>query len=189
MKSIKLILLAFTFTVMFTVIRAQEKKPIIILYDNGTWEKIDNKDTTTNKVDITKVWTDFQKAIKDNNKNLILNNFMFPFETSLLLNENPSDKCIRSICDLNGAVSKSKLEANLTKLFDKDLKKSIIEKKADEYLQRKSDKFNSTAYVYEVFVDNSKSLDNRYTKIKYNFYFINNNGKMQIYYTLIHFAD
>ena len=71
MKKIPILICIFiiSFSTLF-ISYSQENKPFIILYENGTWEKLDNKDKEVKS--ITEFWSDFKSAVLKNDKKIVL---------------------------------------------------------------------------------------------------------------------
>jgi len=107
---------------------AQDKKPAIILYDNGTWEKVEGAENAQPKKTISEVWTEFQAAVKKGKKEEIMKFFKFPFDILVLMGrefDESSQKpgqCIRPLCNINPkGISKSRFEENFDVLIDSDI--------------------------------------------------------------------
>lgn len=172
-----------------------EKKPAIILYEDGTWQKVaDNKNTKPQKT-ISEVWKEFQTAIQKGEKLEIMKFFKYPFNLEGdLIEIEPITfeyKSIRPICNLVGALSKSKFEDNVNIILDNDFKKGILNTKSDEYTEGKSERFGKTNYTFDVKIatkfNEYEEINRKKTIVKkdgyiiYRIYFIEDSGVFKIY--------
>lgn len=194
MKYIILILF-FLINIFIVNIFAQDKKPVFILYDNGTWEKVNENEAAKPQKSIEDVWKEFQTAIKNNDKSEIISFFRFPLSLECqIIEADPVTfeyKCIRPICNIVGSLSRSKLENSLNIIFDNALKKGILSKKYDEYFEGQSERFGKPNFSYAILIP-TKENDEEYIKgkkiiIQKDFimicrlYFIAEGGELKLY--------
>lgn len=146
MKKIPILICIFiiSFSTLF-ISYSQENKPFIILYENGTWEKLDNKDKEVKS--ITEFWSDFKSAVLKNDKKIVLNYFKYPLPIIIRFGTN----CKKPICKkLDGACSFDRLEKNYDVLFDNNLISNLKNSNPDEYFESRSNDYNRTEYRFEI---------------------------------------
>lgn len=113
-------------------LKAQVKTPSIILYEDGTWEKVDKESTKDNskKITIEETWDAFKLALKAGNKEKVADFFEFPVS-----NEISNSLTNSNLVALNGSMTKKKLLEKFEILFDKELISLILNKDSEEYQQ------------------------------------------------------
>lgn len=195
--SIKLVLLGFIILYFLMPVNcvAQEKKPYIILYENGTWEKVTTESKVPAGKSISSVWKEFQESVKKCEKKEISNYFIFPFNIEVDVEEYAEKTfemgCIKPICKLAGAVSQKKFEGNFDFLFSQEFKDAILQVNPDEYTEGKSDRFGKTNYTFELkveaqfnnyeYINNQKTIISKKGYISYMVYFLNTDQGIKIY--------
>lgn len=190
----KKIIILLAFFVMANL-NAQEKKPAIILYDNGTWEKVAGNEPSKPKMTIEETWTAFQKAVKSGKKEEITKFVKFPFLLNIRIYETEpvtfEYKCIRPLCKLGEILSKSKLDENFNLVFSKDIINYISKIKFDEYIEGQSDRFKKNNYDYKYntsellndseYKNGNKIITKKNVSVSYNFYFIEDSNEFKLY--------
>lgn len=112
------------------------KKAHIILYEDGTWEKVPEIKNDIDNDDIETTWKLFQDAVKISDTNKVLEFFDYPFDIDVCSND--ESKIYKSI---GSSYSKKKLLSNYKILFDNKFVNAIVKSNADEY--SKGSKYNS----------------------------------------------
>ena len=196
---------------ILAVVAIAQKKTVIKLYDDNTWEKVSEEDAAP-KLTIEETWAEFGKALKNKDKDKVLTFFDFPFEIRIDLNEakitkvkNSNKKnyinsidyvCQNDYCKLHGNLSKKKLLSKYNILFNKKVISRILDMSVDEYSKKASKKLggervygytflvNTTHNVISTKKINNKtkySVKKRPGKNKVEFYWVNIDGKFKIY--------
>jgi hypothetical protein len=166
-------------TIVISETSAQLKRPEIILYDDGTWSKVEAS-STEKTATIEETWKQFQQAIKSKDKNKISEFFDFPFEIDVLNNHMTEGK-LNKFLPLKGSITNKKLNDNINIIFDNNISQEIQKIESGEYLKEFSDKRKQPNYSFR-FNYFESSADNGKTRTHlYEIYFVQVNNKFKIY--------